>query len=86
MPRRKVPGLAPRTFRVDLESYNEILDFFDASPSGICGADAIREIVKIFGNYCREQRRQGVVASGKHLEAIEGLVLDLMEEAKDGSS
>jgi len=80
MGRAKTDGVAPRTFRVYLDSYNEIIQFFAASPSGITGAHAIRELIRVFGDYCRDQRRKGVVASGEDLHHIKNIVLEVMED------
>ena len=80
---KKIPGTDKRTIVVHIASYNEILEFFAASPAGITGAAAIRELIRAFGDYCKEQRRKNQIASGKDLEAARGIVLEKMGEQKN---
>jgi len=83
MPRKAMKGVAPRTFRVDLESYNSILQFFDKSPSGITGTHAIREVLKQFGHYCQQQSDAGEEAGPETLVAAKGIVLGMLERSDD---
>ena len=78
--RKKIPDCAPRTVRLHIPTYNAILDFFANSPSGITGADAIRELILRFGMYCREQRRKGRVASTQDLSQIDTIVLGFLHD------
>ena len=80
MARKKLGDVAPRTIRVHLPTYNSILQFFAISPSGLCGSDAIRQVLYHFGKYCEEQMRAGRVANSRDLEAAEQAVIDLMGE------
>lgn len=82
MPRRKIPGMALRNVRVNLESYNWIKEFFENSPSGISTTEACCEVLRHFGIYCKAQMDAGVEASRKDLEAIPDIVLGLMTQDK----
>jgi hypothetical protein len=87
MARKKLRDVAPRTLRLHVPTYNSILQFFAMSPSGLCGSDAIRQVVYHFGLYCEQQMRAGRVANSRDLEAAEQAVFDAMsrEITKDQS-
>lgn len=80
MARKKLKDIAPRTLRLHIPTYNSILQFFAMSPSGICGSDAIRQVVYHFGLYCEEQMRSGRTASSRDLEAAEQAVFAAMDK------
>ena len=74
MAKRTNLDIAPRTVRVHIPTYNKILTFFSMSPSGITGADAIRQILYKFGQYCDDQMNAGRIASARDLSAAEDIV------------
>lgn len=78
MSRKKLKDVNARTVRVHIPTYNHILEFFSRSPSGICGSDAIRQVLIHFGLYCKDQMDAGRVASSKDLKAAEELVFKVM--------
>ena len=71
---KQLKDVSPRTVRVHIPTYNKILEFFNTSPAGLCGSDAIRHLLHAFGTYCSEQMEQGRVASSKDLRAAEELI------------
>lgn len=77
MPRKQLQDIAPRTIRVHVPSYTNILRFFGSSPSGIKGSDAIRQVLFAFGNYCEEQMKLGRVASTADLSQAERIVAEI---------
>lgn len=79
MPKQLV-NVAPRTVRVHIPTYNKILEFFRASPSGIRGSDAIRQVLYHFGTYCDAQMKAGRSASATDLLKAEEITLDLLKE------
>lgn len=83
MARKGLPDVAPRTIRVHVPSYNKILQFFSSSPAGICGSDAIRQVLIQFGKYCDDQMKAGRTASSKDLGEAENIVLKVFGN-KDG--
>ena len=85
MSRKKLKDVNARTIRVHIPTYNYILEFFSRSPSGICGSDAIRQVLIHFGKYCKDQMDAGRVASSKDLRAAEEMVFKAMGK-KDGNS
>ena len=85
MPRKKLKDVNARTIRVHIPTYNHILEFFSRSPSGICGSDAIRQVLIHFGKYCKDQMDAGRVASSKDLRAAEEMVYKAMVK-QDGNS
>jgi len=85
MARKKLKDVNARTIRVHIPTYNHILEFFSQSPSGICGSDAIRQLLIHFGNYCKEQAATGRVASSQDLQAAEELVYKAMGDTNDSS-
>jgi len=78
--RRQIPDCKPRTIRLHVPTYDAILDFFAASPSGITGSDAIREILMRFGNHCIRKRRKGHVAGPEDLAQIDSIMLGILGE------
>lgn len=79
MPQKKLLEVAPRTVRVHIPTYNHILEFFRLSPSGLCGSDAIRQVLMEFGNYCDAQMKAGRTASHKDLLVAEKTFHRMME-------
>lgn len=79
MARKKLQDVAPRTLRLHLPTYNAILEYFAMSPSGLCGSDAIRQVVYHFGVYCQEQMRAGRTANSSDLRAAEQAVFEAVE-------
>ena len=65
-----------------IPSYNKILEFFRLSPSGICGSDAIRQVLMHYGNYCEDQMKAGRLASSQDLLEAENAVLNMFESTK----
>jgi hypothetical protein len=82
MARKSLVDVAPRTVRVHIPSYNHILEFFRLSPSGICGSDAIRQVLMHYGNYCNDQMKAGRSASSQDLLEAENAVLTMFETGK----
>jgi len=80
MAQRKLPDVAPRTVRVHVPSYNNILEFFRLSPSGLRGSDAIRQVLMNFGNYCETQMKAGRQASSKDLLEAEQTFHRMMDK------
>lgn len=80
MARKKLSEVAPRTIRVHIPTYNYILEFFQLSPSGIRGSDAIRQVLYQFGIYCQEQMAQGRTASARDLREAEDVVLKVFKD------
>jgi hypothetical protein len=76
-------NLTLRSVRVDLGTYNSILEFFGRSPTGIKGADAIRELLYRFGLHCQEQMDSGRVAGVKDFAEIGDFVEKQLEEKAD---
>ena len=74
MARKKLNEVSPRTIRVHTPTYNNILEFFSMSPSGIRGSDAIRQVLYQFGLYCKEQMETGRVASARDLKEAEDII------------
>lgn len=82
MARKSLIDVAPRTVRVHIPTYNKILEFFRLSPSGICGSDAIRQVLMHYGNYCEDQMKAGRLASSQDLLEAENAVLNMFESKK----
>lgn len=82
MARKSLIDVAPRTIRVHIPTYNKILEFFRLSPSGICGSDAIRQVLMHYGNYCEDQMKAGRLASSQDLLEAENAVLSMFESSK----
>jgi len=82
MARKSLIDVAPRTVRVHIPSYNHILEFFRLSPSGICGSDAIRQVLMHYGNYCYDQMKAGRTASSQDLLEAENAVLRMFDSVK----
>lgn len=80
MARKKLSEVAPRTIRVYIPTYNSILEFFQLSPSGIRGSDAIRQVLHQFGLYCQEQLDAGRVASARDLKEAEDIIYKTFKE------
>ena len=83
MARQRLPDVAPRTIRVHIPTYNHILSFFAASPSGLRGSDAIRQVLYAFGTYCAEQRRRGRTAGSADLRKAEELVMEMLGDEQE---
>jgi hypothetical protein len=75
MPRKAIPGLVPRTFRVPEAEYNMILSFFQNSPTGMTGTDAIRKMISVLGRHCYALQNAGKQASFEHIAEIESVML-----------
>ncbi|MCP3669394.1 MAG: hypothetical protein GY814_02940 [Gammaproteobacteria bacterium] len=82
MARKSLIDVAPRTIRVHIPTYNKILEFFRLSPSGICGSDAIRQVLMHYGNYCEDQMKAGRLASSQDLLEAENAVLNMFESTE----
>lgn len=82
MARKSLKDVAPRTVRVHIPTYNKILEFFRLSPSGICGSDAIRQVLMHYGQYCEDQMKAGRTASSQDLLEAENAVLSMFESSK----
>ncbi len=80
MARKKLSEVAPRTVRVHVPTYNSILEFFQLSPSGIRGSDAIRQVLYQFGLYCKEQLDTGRTASARDLKEAEDIIFKTFRE------
>jgi hypothetical protein len=78
MARQRLPDVKPRTIRVHVPTYDAILTFFAASPSGLRGSDAIRQVLYAFGIYCREQVRKGRTANSSDLRKAEQIVMEML--------
>lgn len=78
MARQRLPDVKPRTIRVHVPTYNSILTFFAASPSGLRGSDAIRQVLYAFGVYCKEQQRRGRTANSSDLRKAEQIVMEML--------
>ena len=77
--------MASRTIRLHVPTYNSILKYFRNSPSGLHGADAIRQLLIEFGHYCERQMRANQVASSKDLQAAEAMVTKILSEEQAAS-
>jgi len=78
MPKRKINEGRKVNILLHYPSYRAIVDFFASSPSGITGADAIRELIYQFGAYCQAQAEAGKIASSEDYAAISGVLEDLL--------
>jgi len=56
------PEIAPRTIRVNVQTYNWILEYFSRSPDGIKGQAAIRKYLHELGHECHRRMQRGRTA------------------------